>query len=154
MVRVSCKAGFEAAVKEGSFDLILSDYMVPGFPGPAALALAREQCPEVPFLFVSGAIGDEVAVESLKSGATDYVLKDRIAKLVPSIRRALEEAEERARHKQVAEELRRGEEKYRNLVERTPAIVYSASRTVIGISGKLLAGGSRFLAKPYSPGRS
>ena len=80
----------------------------------------------MPFLFVSGAIGDEVAVESLKSGATDYVLKDRIAKLVPSIRRALEEAEERARHKQVAEELRRGEEKYRNLVNSVDGIVWQA----------------------------
>src|SRR5437016_2454843 len=88
VVRVSTRHGFEAALEACRFDLILSDFLVPGFPGLEALALVRERCPEIPFLFVSGAIGDEVAVESLKAGAIDYVLKDRLAKLVPSIRRA------------------------------------------------------------------
>ena len=127
MVAVTNKPGFEAAFKECSFDLILSDYMVPGFPGLAALAFARERCPEVPFLFVSGAIGEEVAVESLKAGVTDYVLKDRLAKLVPSIRRGLNEAEERARHRQVQEELRRSEEQCRDLLENATDLIQSVA---------------------------
>src|SRR5438445_12114537 len=59
---------FTAALEEGGFDLIISDYVMPGFPGLAALAMARERCPDIPFLFVSGAIGDEVELESLKAG--------------------------------------------------------------------------------------
>src|SRR5258707_11120562 len=90
---------FAAVLNEGWVDLILSDYNIPAFHGMEALALARERCPEVPFVFVSGAIGDEVAVESLKAGATDYVLKDRPARLLPAIRRALTEAAESARRK-------------------------------------------------------
>src|SRR5439155_4891436 len=66
VVAVTNKPGFEAAFKECSFDLILSDYMVPGFPGMSALAFARERCPEVPFLFVSGSIGGGVGGEVLK----------------------------------------------------------------------------------------
>src|SRR5689334_25328230 len=79
VVRASNRQGFEEALDECRFDLILSDYLVPGFPGIEALALSRQRCPEIPFLFVSGAIGDEVAVESLKAGAIDYVLNDRLA---------------------------------------------------------------------------
>src|ERR1044071_4218382 len=127
LVRVSNKSGFETALNENCFDLILSDYMVPGFPGLAALALAREKCPHLPFLFISGAIGDEVAVESLKAGATDYVLKDRLAKLVPSIRRGLNEAEERARRRQVEEELRRSEEQCRDLLENATDLIQSVA---------------------------
>jgi len=127
LVRVSNKAGFEAALNENNFDLILSDYMVPGFPGPLALAMALERCPNVPFMFVSGAIDDEVAVESLKAGATDYVLKDRLAKLVPSVRRGLNEAEERARRRQVEEELRRSEEQCRDLLENATDLIQSVA---------------------------
>ena len=127
LLRVSSKSGFEAALNEHKFDLILSDYMVPGFPGMHALALALERCPGVPFLFVSGAIGDEVAVESLKAGATDYVLKDRLAKLVPSIRRGLNEAAERARRRQVEEELRRSEEQCRDLLENATDLIQSVA---------------------------
>src|SRR6266704_5387381 len=126
LLRVSSKSGFEAALNEHKFDLILSDYMVPGFPGMHALALALERCPEVPFLFVSGAIGDEVAVESLKAGATDYVLKDRLAKLVPSIRRALNEAAQIKLHKAIAEQLRNSEQQYRDLVNSIDGIVWQA----------------------------
>ena len=61
LVQVSKRPAFETALEEGGFDLILSDYLLPGIQGPTALALAREHCPEVPFIFVSGAIGDEVA---------------------------------------------------------------------------------------------
>jgi DNA-binding NtrC family response regulator len=69
----------------------------PGFSGDAALKIAREPCPQVPFIFWSGALGDEAAVELIKQGATDYVLKDRSARLPAAIQRALAEAGERAR---------------------------------------------------------
>src|SRR2546425_301595 len=126
IVHVSTEVGFKTALEQGSCDLILSDYSLPCFPGLSALAVARERCPEVPFLFVSGAIGDEVAVESLKAGATDYVLKDRLARLVPAIHRALDEAEERARRTQAEQELRQSEEQYRGLVNSVDGIVWQA----------------------------
>jgi sigma-B regulation protein RsbU (phosphoserine phosphatase) len=87
---------FAAALEQDSLDLILSDFTLPGFDGLAALALAREKRPNIPFLFVSGTIGEEVAIDALKSGATDYVLKQRLARLVPAVRRALADAQEHA----------------------------------------------------------
>jgi len=77
------------------FDLILSDYRMPAFNAPEALKLTRQNFPDIPFICVSGTIGEEKAVELLKMGATDYVLKDSLARLVSSIERALKEAEKR-----------------------------------------------------------
>jgi signal transduction histidine kinase len=94
--RVDTRAAFEASLASGAFQIILSDYSLPGFDGQAALGLARSLKPEVPFLFVSGTIGEDLAIESLKEGATDFVLKDRLQRLAPAVRRALAEAEERA----------------------------------------------------------
>ena len=74
VARVETRAEFLTAVEQGGFDLILADYSLPAFDGLSALAIAREKRPEAPFLFVSGALGEEVAIETLKSGATDYVL--------------------------------------------------------------------------------
>jgi signal transduction histidine kinase/ActR/RegA family two-component response regulator len=79
------------------YDVILSDYCFPTYSGKEALTLAKECAPQTPFIFISGMMGDEVAVECLKAGATDYVLKDRLSRLVPVIKRALKEADERAR---------------------------------------------------------
>src|SRR6478609_1345774 len=83
IVRVATEAGFFSALKKGGFDLIISDYRLPDIGGLDALKLAQEHRPEAPFLFFSGGMGDEVAVESLKAGALDYVLKDRPARLIP-----------------------------------------------------------------------
>src|SRR5439155_24710298 len=94
VTRVDKAVDFAAALKRDGFDLILADYRLPCFDGLSALAQARKLCPEIPFVFLSGAIGDDDAVETLKAGATDYVLKDRPARLAPAIRRALKEAEE------------------------------------------------------------
>ena len=127
IVSVRHRADFERALNEPGFDLILSDYVLPGFGGLAALNLTRQVNPDIPFLFVSGAIGDEVAVESLKSGATDYVLKDRLARLVPAIQRALRDAEEQALRKEMAERLRQSEEQYRDLFENTADLIQSVS---------------------------
>ena len=78
--RVDTRDDFEAALAEGGFDLILADFSLPSFDGLSAFQLARERRPDVPFIFVSGTLGEEVAIEALKAGATDYVIKDRLAK--------------------------------------------------------------------------
>ena len=93
IVHVVNKDDYTKALAGESFDVILSDYCMPGYSGPQALALAIKECPEVPFLFVSGTISDAVAVESLQAGAVDYILKDRPARLIPAITRALDLAE-------------------------------------------------------------
>ncbi|HVG58267.1 MAG TPA: ATP-binding protein [Hyalangium sp.] len=106
LTRVDSHAGFNAAIAQCRFDLILSDYNVPGFDGMAALAAAHLACPDVPFLFVSGALGEERAIELLKRGATDYILKDRLERLVPSVERALREAHEKKERRLAEERLR------------------------------------------------
>lgn len=90
-------------LKSKPFGVILSDYQVPTFEGFAALELASEHQPETPFIFVSGTMGEELAVETLKRGATDYVLKDNLARLPAAVQRAI--AESRARHQRLAAEL-------------------------------------------------
>jgi signal transduction histidine kinase len=97
VVLVHDQPGFETALNMDRFDLILCDYRLPGYDGLSALAWARQVAPGVPVIFVSGGMGDGVADESLRAGATDYVLKDRLARLAPAIRRALKEREERTR---------------------------------------------------------
>jgi DNA-binding NtrC family response regulator len=78
-------------------DLILADYTLPSFDGLSALRIAQQHSPEVPFIFVSGTLGEDVAIEALKTGATDYVLKTRLARLGPAVTRALSEAREKGR---------------------------------------------------------
>jgi len=96
-------------------DVILSDYSLPSFDGYRALAIAQKKCPEVPFIFVTGTLGEEVAIETLKHGATDYVIKPRLSRLVPSVQRALREARERAERKRAEERLRESHEQLRAL---------------------------------------
>jgi PAS domain S-box-containing protein len=115
--RVDTKEGLLKALERGGFDLILSDFALPKFNGLAALELAREMRPEIPFIFVSGTIGEEVAINALKSGATDYVLKDRMGRLVPAVRRAMRDATERVALKKAEEAMIQSEHKYRHLFE-------------------------------------
>ena len=122
--RVADREHFVAALAENWPDLILSDFHLPGFDGLAALALAQATCPDTPFIFVSGAMGEEVAIDTVKRGATDYVLKDRLSRLGPAVQRALREAEERRERRQAEALLRESEEKYRLLVKNLPAVVY------------------------------
>ncbi len=97
---------FLEALDQRSYDLILSDHSMPSFSGLMALHIAHTKSPDTPFIFVSGTLGEELAIECLKSGATDYVLKDRLARLVPVVRRALEEAAARRKQKETEETLR------------------------------------------------
>jgi signal transduction histidine kinase len=95
--------------------LILSDYSLPGFNGHEALSIALERCPETPFIFVTGTMGEEVAIETLKSGATDYVLKSHLSRLAPAVTRALQEAEARIQHRRAEQQLRESHEQLRAL---------------------------------------
>jgi PAS domain S-box-containing protein len=122
--RVADREPFVAALAEGWPDLILSDFHLPSFDGLEALALAQAACPDKPFIFVSGAMGEEVAIDAVKRGATDYVLKDRLFRLAPAVQRALREAEERQERRQAEAALKASEEKYRLLVKNLPAVVY------------------------------
>ena len=106
--RVQTRAEFLAALEGGRFDLILADYKLPSFDGLSALKLALSARPDLPFIFVSG-FGEEIAIEALTSGATDYVLKTRLSRLVASVQRALREARERAERKKAEEALHRSE---------------------------------------------
>ncbi len=90
LVRVETRSNFISALATDLFDLILADYMLSDFDGLSALEIARNKSPEVPFIFVSSSLGEELAIEALKSGATDYVLKQRLGRLVPSVQRALQ----------------------------------------------------------------
>ncbi|GEM_PF-441380 len=96
---VMTEQDFLAGLEYHQPDIILADYKVPRFDGLTALAVARRKCPEVPFIFVSGVMGEELAVEALKSGATDYVIKDKMGRLTPAILRALREVQERSERK-------------------------------------------------------
>jgi len=102
---VKTRADYEAALDRGDFDLILSDYSLPKFDGMSALALARQRHPEKPIIFVSGTIGEEAAVEALKQGALDYVLKDQMARLPSAVKRAVAESEELTRRQENEEKL-------------------------------------------------
>ena len=93
-VRAASRAQFLTAI-EGTYDLILADFAIPGFDGITAQRLARQRHPDVPFVFISGTMGEEVAIERLQDGATDYVLKQRLQRLPSAVRRALQEAHER-----------------------------------------------------------
>ncbi|HXT10803.1 MAG TPA: response regulator [Candidatus Angelobacter sp.] len=103
---VQSRETFENALRSNIYDLIISDYSLPSFDGVTALSIAKKICPEIPFLFFSGTIGEEVAVDSLRGGASDYVLKQRPARLVPAIRRAIADAQERTRLRIAEEKIR------------------------------------------------
>ncbi|HEV8335788.1 MAG TPA: response regulator [Candidatus Polarisedimenticolia bacterium] len=105
--QVSTRSEFARLLGRGAVDLILSDFALPDFDGLSALKLARERFPDVPFILVSGTIGEEAAIESLRSGATDYVLKHRLSRLGPAVSRALEEAAERRKRVDAEEALHR-----------------------------------------------
>ena len=112
---VETKNDFLSALKAKKYDLILADYSLPTFDGLTALKLTRKLNPDIPFIFVSGTLGEDAAIEGLTQGATDYVLKQKLSRLGPSIKRALREAEAQQKRTQaeaalleIAERMRSG----------------------------------------------
>ena len=115
VLRVETREAFIEQIEQHPPDMILSDYALPSFDGYAALALAKEKVPNIPFIFVTGTMGEEVAIETLKSGATDYVLKTRLARLGPAVHRALRESAERRERQRAEDKLRRSLDQLRAL---------------------------------------
>jgi PAS domain S-box-containing protein len=105
------------------YDLIVSDYRLPSCDGLSALRLLRGRGEDLPFILVSGALGEEAAIESLKLGATDYVLKDNLERLAPVVRRALHDVEERRQRARAEAALRDSEARYRSLVDGAPDVI-------------------------------
>lgn len=124
VVAVQDRAGFETALRDRPFDLIISDFTLPSFDGMRALALAQELSPATPFIFYSGTIGEEAAVESLKKGAIDYILKQRPQRLVTAVRNALHNAEERTRRRRAENDLKKIEERFRIISRATNDVIW------------------------------
>src|ERR1700733_3383568 len=108
-----CKEKFIQAFNDGKWDLVLSDFRLKDFNGLEVLRIVREKDPLLPFILLSGTIGELAAIESLKAGATDYVLKSNRERLVSAVRRAVTESVEHQRLQAAEEDLRRSEKQYR-----------------------------------------
>jgi diguanylate cyclase (GGDEF)-like protein/PAS domain S-box-containing protein len=126
-VRVDSADAFRSELARSRPDIILSDFSLPGFDGAAALAIAQEQGCDAPFIFVSGTIGEERAIHSLKCGATDYVLKSNLARLPPAIRRALKESADDRRRRQAERDLAETKERLDGILSSLENVVWSLS---------------------------
>ncbi|MCC3407646.1 MAG: PAS domain S-box protein [Microcoleus sp. PH2017_10_PVI_O_A] len=129
---VETREDFAVALEKQCVDIILADYMLPCFNGIAALEIARATCPGVPFIFVSATLGEEVAIETLKSGATDYVLKRRLTRLVPSIERALREVKERLARKAAQAQRQESEARFRMMADTAPVMIWMSDIDRLG----------------------
>lgn len=114
---VASAAEFDAALRSGPFDIVLSDFSLPGFSGVEALERSLEHSPDTPFVFVSGVLGEEHAVEMLKHGATDYVVKARLSRLPLVVNRAIAEARERQQRRAAERQLRESESTFTRVIE-------------------------------------
>ena len=117
LTHVDNERGFTSALRENYYNIILSDFKLPGFDAFGALQIRNEICPEVPFICISGSIGEETAIELLKQGAVDYVLKDRPERLPFAVKRALNEAKEKAAHQKAAKDLQESEHRFKQVAE-------------------------------------
>jgi PAS domain S-box-containing protein len=122
--RVDTEDGFLREIEQFKPSIILSDHGLPAFDGFSALLLAQQKCPDVPFIFVTGSLGEEMAIKALKSGATDFVLKHHLSTLPPALHRALNQAEFHIQRKRAEEALLISEERYRSLVELSPDALF------------------------------
>lgn len=148
VIRVNTREDFLTALNGDRIDIILAEYSLPNFDGLSALELALERCPEVPFIFVTGALGEEVAVDALKKGAADYVLKEKLASLVAAVHRALEQRKEKLERRRAEASLRLNEEKYRRFIEDAPV-----GMLTINIRGEFTYANKKLAAMTgYSPG--
>ncbi len=126
--RVETAAAMAASLEGKSWDIVISDYSMPQFNGVAALKLAKAKDADLPFILVSGAIGEDTAVEAIKSGANDYVMKDRLGRLLPAVERELREAESRRRRRRAEEALRESEARYRATLQSMPDAIHVVDR--------------------------
>ena len=128
-IRVEEESDFIRELKEFKPDLILADNSLPRFNGVTALKIVKDKYPDIPFIFVSGKMGEDFAVEMLKEGATDYVLKSNLKKIGHAVKRALNESNEQLEHKMAVLALIESENKYRTLFEKNknPIIVFDIS---------------------------
>ena len=140
--RVDTALDLQKALAEETWDVILSDYNLPGFNGLAALRIFHQFQLDIPFILVSGAIWEEIAVEAMRSGAHDYIKKDNLSRLIPAIERELREAHMRQGRLQVEKLLDASQARYRTLVENIPIGVY---RLTAGSEGKVIMANRTFL---------
>jgi signal transduction histidine kinase len=141
ILRVQNRIDFVAALEHGGIDLILSDLSLPGFDGLSALKIVRARWPQVPMILVSGTMGEERAVDSLKSGATDYVLKERLGRLVPAVRRAVKEIEQLAESRRMGRQLIEAQ-KMEVLGQLTAGVAHDFNNVLVvimGYSGLIIA---------------
>ena len=132
--RVETETEMITALQLETWDLVISDYIMPTFSGPDALKVLKWQGIDLPFILVSGKVGEETAVEAMKAGASDYILKDKLARLVPAVRRELQEAQSRRERRRVEKALEDSEEKCRSILaeeELSRAIFAQAEQTII-----------------------
>jgi PAS domain S-box-containing protein len=144
--RVETESEFLHELERFRPDVILSDHGLPSFDGFTALSLAKQKCPDVPFIFVTGSLGEEVTIKALKSGATDFVLKHHLSGLPPAVHRALRQAEYQQQRKHAEAALHTSEERYRSLVELAPdaLVVHSEGKIVfVNSAGVKLFGAAR-----------
>jgi diguanylate cyclase (GGDEF)-like protein/PAS domain S-box-containing protein len=122
--RVDSRAALEREIEAFDPELILSDFSLPGFDGFSALEIARRMRPDTPFIFLSGTIGEETAIESLRQGAADYVLKTNPQRLAVAVRRALDQKEQRGVHQRMQAELEASEVRFRTLANNAPVGIF------------------------------
>ncbi|MDO9254545.1 MAG: response regulator [Bacteroidales bacterium] len=126
ITRVEKETDFVTAISTTKFDTLLADFKLPGFDAFSALKLSNEICPEVPFICVSGMIGEETAAEIIKQGAVDYVLKDKLGRLPSALERALNEAKEKESRRQAEDALRESEQNFRTLADSGQTLIWAA----------------------------
>ncbi len=148
VARVETRDDFVAALND-DFDLVLADLSLPSFDGLAALQITLERRPELPFIFVSGTLGEEAAIDALKIGATDYILKERLSRIVNSVRRATRERSERAERRAAQERLRRSEE----FLAEGQRISHTGSWGWALTSGKLVWSEEQYRVLGFEPGQ-
>ncbi|MFT5031313.1 MAG: PAS domain S-box-containing protein, partial [Candidatus Binatia bacterium] len=131
-IRVETASGMQDALRDKEWELILADYNLPEFSAPEALKLLQWSGQDIPFIIISGGIGEDVAVEAMKAGAHDYLMKGNLARLVPAVERELREAEERKRRRVAEDSMRESEQRYRALWETaTDAVLLMDTDSVI-----------------------
>lgn len=121
--RVDTADAMKAALRRTQWDVIFSDYFMPSFSAPEALTLAKQTGPDIPFIIITGSVGEEIAVAAMKAGADDYLMKENLARLCPAIERELKEAEIRRERKRAQEALRESREQLRNLAARIDSLL-------------------------------